>query len=87
MKQFEHLNQRIMRQPENEEQLVELENAVEEAKAKILPSFLDEYEDTCLKLHVSYRLTAANSPGYHAVSRAPFEDIIAWLFLTWDEAR
>ena len=44
MKQFEHLNQRIMRQPENEEQLVELENAVEEAKAKILPSLLDEYE-------------------------------------------
>ena len=45
MKQFEHLNQRIMRQPENEEQLVELESAVEEAKAKILPSLLDEYED------------------------------------------
>ena len=33
-----------MRQPENEEQLVELENAVEEAKAKVLPSLLDEYE-------------------------------------------
>ena len=44
MKQFEHLNARIMRQPENEEQLVELENAVEEAKAKVLPSLLDEYE-------------------------------------------
>ena len=48
MNQFEHLNQRIMRQPENEEQLVELEGAVEEAKSKILPSLLDEYED-CVK--------------------------------------
>eukprot|EP00435_Cladocopium_sp_Y103_P015241 s2361_g3.t1 len=45
VKQFEHLNGRIMRQPENEEQLVELETAVEEAKAKVLPSLLEEYED------------------------------------------
>ncbi|CAK9071075.1 unnamed protein product [Durusdinium trenchii] len=56
VKQFEHLNGRIMRQPENEEQLVELELAVEEAKAKTLPNLLEEYED-----------------------------IKAWLFLTWDE--
>ena len=55
MKQFEHLNQRIMRQPENEEQLVELENAVEEAKAKILPSLLDEYEAGCPGFLVSIR--------------------------------
>ena len=44
-----------MRQPENEEQLVELENAVEEAKAKILPSLLDEYEAGCPGFLVSIR--------------------------------
>lgn len=30
-----------------QEQLVELETAVEEAKAKILPSLLEEYEVSC----------------------------------------
>eukprot|EP00931_Biecheleriopsis_adriatica_P059471 TRINITY_DN3558_c0_g2_i1.p1 TRINITY_DN3558_c0_g2~~TRINITY_DN3558_c0_g2_i1.p1 ORF type:complete len:4446 (+),score=1220.06 TRINITY_DN3558_c0_g2_i1:273-13340(+) len=45
VKQFEHLNMRIMRQPENEEQLVELEAAVEEAQNKTMPSLLAEYED------------------------------------------
>lgn len=36
-----------------QEQLVELENAVEEAKAKILPSLLEEYEAWALAQEVA----------------------------------
>jgi len=45
VKQFQHLDQRIMRVPSNEDQLVELENAVESAFNVEFPRLLAEYED------------------------------------------
>jgi len=45
VKQFQHLHQRIERIPSNEDQLVELENAVENAFNVELPRLLTEYED------------------------------------------
>merc|ERR1719183_2801474 len=45
VKQFQHLDQRIMRVPGNEDQLVELENAVESAHNIELPRLLAEYDD------------------------------------------
>ena len=40
--------------PPCQEQLVELETAVEEAKAKILPSLLEEYEVSCRDIAVVF---------------------------------
>jgi dynein heavy chain len=45
VKQFQHLDQRIMRIPSNEDQLTELENAVESAHNVEFPRLLAEYED------------------------------------------
>ncbi|CAE8677136.1 unnamed protein product [Polarella glacialis] len=56
VKQFEHLNARITRQPNNEDQLVELEVAIENAASTEMPKLVNEYNDIKEWLYLTWDL-------------------------------
>jgi dynein heavy chain len=68
VKQFEHLNARIMRTPNNEDQLTELENAVDSAENKELPALMAEYEDIKQWISLTYDLDhSLTTEDYQAI--------------------